>query len=205
VPARQLMQLTPRLPARRPLYLQTRSDGARWSTVDAPGGIRVGGAHRLSNDFERKTDLSKLFGNAGKAATDNAELAVLACCDGTKARRMQLFFPHAERTLAVLLARKPAWLDGWISYQIDKPWVPGNWWPIVRGLVRAGIASKPVPATYVNLMVNGIAWKNWRPLPYDRLSPSNLMRGKPPLAGPFPSAGSAAMRDNWAAMRDLRA
>ena len=29
--ARQLMKLTPRSPARRPLYLQTRSDGARWS------------------------------------------------------------------------------------------------------------------------------------------------------------------------------
>ncbi len=41
--ARQLMQLTPRSPARRSLYLQTRSDGARWSTVDSPGGIRVGG------------------------------------------------------------------------------------------------------------------------------------------------------------------
>ena len=47
VQARQLMQLTPRSPARRPLYLQTRSDGARWSTVDSPGGVRVGGAHRL--------------------------------------------------------------------------------------------------------------------------------------------------------------
>ena len=46
--ARQLLQLTPRSPARRPLYLQTRSDGARWSTVDSGGGIRVGGAHRLS-------------------------------------------------------------------------------------------------------------------------------------------------------------
>jgi hypothetical protein len=45
--ARQLMQLTPRSPARRPLYLQTRSDGARWSTMNSPGGIRVGGAHRL--------------------------------------------------------------------------------------------------------------------------------------------------------------
>ena len=46
--ARQLIQLTPRSPARRPLYLQPRSDGARWSTVDSPGCIRVGGAHRLS-------------------------------------------------------------------------------------------------------------------------------------------------------------
>ena len=46
--ARQLMQLTPRSPARRPLYLQARSDGARWSTVESPGSIRVGGAHRLS-------------------------------------------------------------------------------------------------------------------------------------------------------------
>jgi hypothetical protein len=46
--ARQLLQVTPRSPARRPLYLQTRSDGARWSTVDSGGGIRVGGAHRLS-------------------------------------------------------------------------------------------------------------------------------------------------------------
>lgn len=46
--ARQLMKLTPRSPARRPLYLQTRSDGARWSTVDSPGAIRVGGAHRLN-------------------------------------------------------------------------------------------------------------------------------------------------------------
>jgi len=46
--ARQLMQLTPRSPARRPLYLQVRFDGARWSTVDSPGSIRVGGAHRLS-------------------------------------------------------------------------------------------------------------------------------------------------------------
>ena len=46
--ARQLLQLTPRSPARRALYLQTRSDGARWSTVDSGGGIRVGGAHRLS-------------------------------------------------------------------------------------------------------------------------------------------------------------
>jgi SWIM zinc finger len=46
--ARQLMQLTPRSPARRPLYLQVRSDGARWSTVDSPGCVRVGGAHRLS-------------------------------------------------------------------------------------------------------------------------------------------------------------
>jgi hypothetical protein len=45
--ARQLMQLTPRSPVRRPLYLQTRSDGARWTTMDSPGGIRVGGAHRL--------------------------------------------------------------------------------------------------------------------------------------------------------------
>jgi hypothetical protein len=116
---------------------------------------------RAANDSERKTDLSKQLGKVGKPATDNAELAVLACCDGTKARRMQLFFPHAEGTLAVLLARKPAWLDGWINHQIDKPWVPGNWWPIVRGLVRAGIANKPAPATYVNLMVNGIAWQNW--------------------------------------------
>src|SRR5262249_6433718 len=41
-------QVTPRSAARRPLYLQARSDGARWSTVDAPGSIRVGGAHRLS-------------------------------------------------------------------------------------------------------------------------------------------------------------
>ena len=46
--ARQLMQITPRSPARRPLYLQARSDGARWSTVESPGSIRVGGAHRLS-------------------------------------------------------------------------------------------------------------------------------------------------------------
>jgi hypothetical protein len=46
--ARQLMQLTPRSPARRPLYLQTRSDSARWSTADSPGCIRVGGTHRLS-------------------------------------------------------------------------------------------------------------------------------------------------------------
>ncbi len=46
--ARQLIQLTPRSPARRPLYLQPRSDGARWSTVDSPGCIRVGGTHRLS-------------------------------------------------------------------------------------------------------------------------------------------------------------
>ena len=45
--ARQLMQLTPRSPARRPLYLQTRSDGARWSTAESPASIRVGGAHRL--------------------------------------------------------------------------------------------------------------------------------------------------------------
>jgi hypothetical protein len=46
--ARQLMQLTPRSPVRRPLYLQARSDGARWSTVESPGSIRVGGTHRLS-------------------------------------------------------------------------------------------------------------------------------------------------------------
>jgi len=46
--ARQLIQLTPRSPVRRPLYLQARSDGARWSTVESPGSIRVGGTHRLS-------------------------------------------------------------------------------------------------------------------------------------------------------------
>jgi hypothetical protein len=46
--ARQLMQLTPRSPARRPLFLQVRSDGARWSPVETPGSIRVGGTHRLS-------------------------------------------------------------------------------------------------------------------------------------------------------------
>ena len=116
---------------------------------------------RAANDFERKTDLSKLMGDAGKPASHNAELALLACCDGTKARRMQLFLPHTEGILAVLLARKPAWIDGWINHQIDHRWVPGNWWPVVRGLVRAGIASKPAPATYINLMVNGIAWRNW--------------------------------------------
>src|ERR1700730_4923319 len=117
---------------------------------------------RAANDFERKTDLSKLMGDAGQPASRNAELAVLACCDGTKARRMQLFLPHEEGMLAVLLARRPAWIDGWINHQIDKRWVPGNWWPVVRGLVRAGIASKPAPATYINLMVNGIAWRNWQ-------------------------------------------
>lgn len=55
----------------------------------------------------------------------------------------------------------PGWIDGWINHQIDRRWVPGNWWPIVRGLVRAGVAGKPAPATYINLMVNGIAWRNW--------------------------------------------
>ena len=116
---------------------------------------------QAANDFERKTDFSKLIGVAGQPASRNAELAVLACCDGTKARRMQLFSPHAEGILAVLLARKPAWIDGWIKHQIGRRWVPGHWWPVVRGLVRAGIASKPAPATYINLMVNGIAWRNW--------------------------------------------
>jgi hypothetical protein len=33
---------------------------------------------RAANDFERKTDLSKLMGDAGTAAGRNAELAVLA-------------------------------------------------------------------------------------------------------------------------------
>jgi hypothetical protein len=117
---------------------------------------------RAANDLERKSDLSKVMGDAGQPASRNAELAVLACCDGTKARRLQLFTPHEEGILAVLLARKPAWIDGWIKHQIDKRWVPGHWWPVVRGLVRAGIASKPAPATYINLMVNGIGWRNWR-------------------------------------------
>jgi hypothetical protein len=117
---------------------------------------------QATNDFERKTDLSKLMRDAGKPASRAAELAVLACCDGTKARRMQLFSPDEEGMLAVLLARRPAWIDGWINHQIDKRWVPGHWWPVVRGLVRAGIASKPVPATYISLMVNGIAWRNWQ-------------------------------------------
>lgn len=121
---------------------------------------------RAANDFERKTDLSKLMGDAGKAASRNAELAVLACCDGTKAKRVQPSWPHeeemAEEMLAVLLARRPAWIDGWIKQQIDKEWVPGNWWSVVRGLVRAEIASRPAPETYINLMVNGIAWGNWR-------------------------------------------
>src|SRR5262245_2167020 len=44
---------------------------------------------QAANDFERKTDLSKLMGDAGNAASRNAELAVLACCDGTKAKRIQ--------------------------------------------------------------------------------------------------------------------
>src|ERR1700733_15064344 len=118
--------------------------------------------YRAANDFERKADLSNLMGNAGPPASRNAELAVLACCDGAKARRMQLISPDQEGMLAVLLARKPAWINGWINRQIDKRWVPGNWWPVVRGLVRAGIAAKPAPATYINLMVNGIAWRNWR-------------------------------------------
>jgi hypothetical protein len=117
---------------------------------------------RAANDFERKTDLSRLMRDAGQPATRNAELAVLGCCDGTKARRMQLITPDHEGMLAVLLARKPAWIDGWIQHQIDKKWVPGHWWPVVRGLVRAGIASKPASATYINLMVNGIGWRNWR-------------------------------------------
>ena len=118
--------------------------------------------YQAANDFERKSDLSNLMGNAGPPASRNAELAVLACCDGAKARRMQLFSPDEEGMLAVLLARKPAWINGWINHQIDKRWVRGNWWPVVRGLVRAGIAAKPAPATYINLMVNGIAWRNWR-------------------------------------------
>jgi len=116
---------------------------------------------QAANDFQRKTDLSKLMGNS---ASRNAELALLACCDGTKAKRLEtLALEHAEteRILAVLLARKPAWIDGWIRHLIDKKWVPGSWWSVVRGLVRAGIASKPAPETYINLMVNGIAWRNW--------------------------------------------
>jgi len=117
---------------------------------------------QAANDFERKTELSRLMVDAGKPASRAAELAVLACCDGTKARRMQLFSPDEEGVLAVLLARRPAWIDGWISHQTDKRWVPGHWWPVVRGLVRAGIASKPAPATYINLMVNGIARRNWQ-------------------------------------------
>jgi Arc/MetJ-type ribon-helix-helix transcriptional regulator len=118
--------------------------------------------YQAANDFERKSDLSNLMGNAGPLASRNAELAVLACCDGAKARRLQLISPDEEGMLAVLLARKPAWINGWINHQIDKRWVPGNWWPVVRGLVRAGIAAKPAPATYINLMVNGIAWRNRR-------------------------------------------
>jgi hypothetical protein len=117
---------------------------------------------QAANDSERKTDLSKMMGDAGGPASQNAELAVVACCNGTTARRMQLFSLQHEGMLAVLLARRPAWIDGWIKHHIEKRWVPGNWWLIVRGLVRAGIASKPAPATYINLMVNGIAWLNWR-------------------------------------------
>jgi Family of unknown function (DUF6493) len=117
---------------------------------------------QAANDFKRETELSKLMGDAGKPASRNAELAVLACCDGTKAKRMRLFSLPEEGMLAVLLARRPTWINGWINHQIDQRWVPGRWWPIVRGLVRAGIADKPAPAPYINLMVNGVAWRNWQ-------------------------------------------
>lgn len=118
---------------------------------------------QAAQDYERKTELSRQMADAGREASRNAHLAVLACCDGVKARRSQLSLPdEGEGILPILVARRPAWIDGWIKLQIDKRWVPGNWWPIVRGLVRAGIASKPAAATYINLMVSGIAWRNWR-------------------------------------------
>jgi len=99
---------------------------------------------RAANDLERKSDLSKVMGDAVSRQVATRSWRA-GCCDGTKARRLQLFTPHEEGILAVLLARKPAWIDGWIKHQIDKRWVPGHWWPVVRGLVRAGIASKPAP------------------------------------------------------------
>jgi len=118
--------------------------------------------YQAAQEFERKSELSKLIGDAGRAAFRNADLAVLACCDGNKARRLQMFSPDEEGTLAMLLARKPAWINGWIEHHIEKRWVPGDWWAVVRGLVRAGVAERPRSATYINLMVNGIASRNWQ-------------------------------------------
>lgn len=45
---RQFMQETPRAAPRRPLFLESRAGGARWSTSALKGSIRIGGAHRVS-------------------------------------------------------------------------------------------------------------------------------------------------------------
>src|SRR6185503_4337213 len=64
--------------------------------------------YQAANESERKSGLSKLLGDGSAGAYHNTALAVLACCDGSKARRLQIFLSDLDGTLDVLLARKPA-------------------------------------------------------------------------------------------------
>jgi hypothetical protein len=118
---------------------------------------------KASIDYNRQSELARSLWAHGHPAAAVVPIALLACCDATKARRVE----HAhdpkiqEAMLGVLLARKPAWIDAWLAHRLDDEFVPPAFWDVVRGLVRAGVAQRPASPGYIALMVTGLQARVW--------------------------------------------
>ncbi len=69
--------------------------------------------------------------------------------------------PRVEDAFAVLSARRPEWIDGWVEMLLTASqagrggWTPSNGavWPIVRRLVREGLCARPQGAAYIHSMI----------------------------------------------------
>jgi Family of unknown function (DUF6493) len=113
-----------------------------------------------------------------------ARLALLACCGGSQAKRVKSDgfrgtivddrgqFWHenlgrwadalkniSDALIQILVVRRPAWADDWITQQLQEP--EGRWhsaspvtWTLVRRLMRAGVIRRPVVDGYMRLMAS---------------------------------------------------
>lgn len=100
------------------------------------------------------------FGPNRSAELLRAELAVLGCCEAGKVKRVDINYQTDPTPyIAVLVARKPGWLDGWIGHKLAVKYPDPQLWALVRACMHAGVASRPESASYYRLMAYGVNWQ----------------------------------------------
>jgi hypothetical protein len=88
----------------------------------------------------------------------NVVLGLLACGMAADAHQLNLWElrQSADGLVAsILIARRPVWLDTWISKRMSGEF-PGVRWGTVRSLLRAGVIEKPVTEGYIELFVEAM-------------------------------------------------
>jgi hypothetical protein len=128
---------------------RTRRSGARYRRVEELDA-------RLVRHFPTPPSKDELCREIPRGMGFAADVARYALCNEPDLpRTADLSNARAEVVVSVLVERRPRWLGGWLEKKLAaKVEDQVISWPLVRGLVRAGLAKTPLPDGYYQLLAS---------------------------------------------------